>query len=222
MAEQGIYRKTDKGRDEIATRANKLGLRERTMLIMVDDKTSRAGLLAKNSHPTSEGILDDLLAGGYIEIVGGTVTAASAPPPSAPAPVQAAPAPAPVQAPAAPAPVQAAPAAAAAPGAAAPSAAPPSLPGAAAAGSSLDLDSAAPAAPPVEVSMQSASRYACRALVTLLGPGADDLTALIEKCKTVEELTARLEKCRDVVQGMSGRRKAEEFWAGASARLPKA
>nr|MBP8897404.1 hypothetical protein [Sulfuritalea sp.] len=81
---------------------------------------------------------------------------------------------------------------------------------------------AAPAAPPVEVSMQSASRYACRALVTLLGPGADDLTALIEKCKTVEELTARLEKCRDVVQGMSGRRKAEEFWAGASARLPKA
>ena len=193
MAEQGIYRKTDKGRDEIATRANKLGLRERTMLIMVDDKTSRAGLLAKNSHPTSEGILDDLLAGGYIEIVGGTVTAASAPPPSAPAPVQAAPAPAPVQAPAAPAPVQAAPAAA-----------------------------AAPTAPPVEVSMQSASRYACRALVTLLGPGADDLTALIEKCKTVEELTARLEKCRDVVQGMSGRRKAEEFWAGASARLPKA
>lgn len=175
MAEQGIYRKTDKGRDEIATRANKLGLRERTMLIMVDDKTSRAGLLAKNSHPTSEGILDDLLAGGYIEIVGGTVTAASAPPPSAPAPVQAAPAAA-----------------------------------------------AAPTAPPVEVSMQSASRYACRALVTLLGPGADDLTALIEKCKTVEELTARLEKCRDVVQGMSGRRKAEEFWAGASARLPKA
>jgi hypothetical protein len=28
------------------------------MLIMVDDKTTRAGLLAKNSHPTSEGILN--------------------------------------------------------------------------------------------------------------------------------------------------------------------
>jgi hypothetical protein len=193
MAEQGIYRKTDKGRDEIATRANKLGLRERTMLIMVDDKTTRAGLLVKNSHPTSEGILDDLLAGGYIEIVGGTVTAASAPPPSAPAPVQAAPASVQASAAPAPAPVQAAPAAA-----------------------------AAPTAPPVEVSMQSASRYACRALVTLLGPGADDLTALIEKCKTVEELAARFEKCRDVVQAMAGRRKAEEFWAGASARLPKA
>ena len=30
------------------------------------------------------------------------------------------------------------------------------------------------------------------------------------------------EKCRDVVQAMAGRRKSEEFWAGASARLPKA
>jgi hypothetical protein len=166
MADSGIYRKTEKGRDEIATRANKLGLRERTMLIMVDDKTTRAGLLAKNSHPTSEGILNDLLAGGYIE----TAPAAAAAPPAA----------------AEPAAIAAAPAAA------------------------------------VEVSMQSASRFACRTLVTLLGPGADDLTALIEKCKTVEELAARIEKCRDVVQAMAGRRKAEEFWAGASARLPKA
>jgi len=169
MANEDIYRKTEKGRSEIATRANKLGLRERTMLIMVDDKSTRAGLLTKNSHPTSEGILNSLLADGYIEIAPGTAAAAS--PSSAPAPA----------------------AAAAAPGAAA-----------------------------VEVSLQSASRYACRALVTILGPGADDLTALVEKCKGVEELTARLEKCRDVIQAMAGKRKAEEFWAAASARLPKA
>ena len=173
MSANGIYRKTEKGRTEIATRANKLGLRERTMLIMVDDKTSRSGLLAKNAHPTSEDILNNLLADGYIEIAPGT-EAAGAPPAAVP---------------------------------------PPAREAAAVA--------AVPAAPAVEVSMQSASRYACRALVTFLGPGADDLTALIEKCKSVEELTARLEKCRDVVQGMAGRRKAEEFWAGASARLPK-
>ena len=172
MSANGIYRKTEKGRTEIATRANKLGLRERTMLIMVDDKTSRSGLLAKNAHPTSEDILNNLLADGYIEIAPGT-EAADATPAAVPPPVSEAAA------------------------------------------------AAVPAAPAVEVSMQSASRYACRALVTLLGPGADDLTALIEKCKSVEELTARLEKCRDVVQGMAGRRKAEEFWAGASARLPK-
>lgn len=181
MADAGIYRKTEKGRTEIATRANKLGLRERTMLIMVDDKTTRAGLLAKNSHPTSEGILNDLLAGGYIETAPGTGAASAEPAPAA---------------------------------------------SAVAAVSSASTEPAAivaaPAAAPVEVSMQSASRYACRTLVTLLGPGADDLTALIEKCKTVEELAARFEKCRDVVQAMAGRRKSEEFWAGASARLPKA
>ena len=85
MASDGIYRKTEKGRTEIATRANRLGLRERTMLIMVDDKTSRAGLLAKNSHPTSEGILNNLLADGYIEFAGGSESAAA---PMAPAAAQ--------------------------------------------------------------------------------------------------------------------------------------
>lgn len=170
MADAGIFRKTEKGRTEIATRANKLGLRERTMLIMVDDKTTHAGLLAKNSHATSEGILDGLLADGYIEIASGTEAAGAAPPTAAE------------------------PAAFA----------------------------AAPAAAAVEVSMESASRYACRTLITLLGPGADDLTTLVEKCKGVEELSARLEKCRDVIQAMAGKRKAEEFWVGACARLPKA
>jgi hypothetical protein len=180
MTSQGIYRKTEKGRTEIATRANRLGLRERAMLIMVDDKTSRAGLLAKNSHPTSEGILNNLLADGYIEIAAGTDAAGAAP--AAPTPTMAA------------MPPVAEPAAIA----------------------------AAKAVAPVEVSLQSASRYACRTLITLLGPGADDLTTLVERCKGVEELTARLEKCRDVIQAMAGKRKAEEFWAGASARLPKA
>lgn len=172
MADGGIYRKTEKGRTEVATRANKLGLRERTMLIMVDDKTTRAGLLAKNAHPTSEGILNSLLSEGYIETVPGTGAVSPAP-----APIAAA---APVAVAAAPTVAQA----------------------------------------PVEVSLTSASRFACRALVTYLGPGADDLTTLIEKCKTVEELSARLEKCREVLQAMAGKKKADEFWAGASARLP--
>jgi hypothetical protein len=37
----------------------------------------------------------------------------------------------------------------------------------------------------VEVSLTSASRFACRALVTYLGPSADDLTAMVEKAKGV-------------------------------------
>ncbi|MDO8787357.1 MAG: hypothetical protein Q7J42_04715 [Sulfuritalea sp.] len=169
MAGAGIYRKTEKGRTEIATRVNRLGMRERTMLIMVDDKSTRRELLSKNSHPTSEGILNNLLADGYIEIDPGTAPAG---------PVEAA--------------VGAEPAPA----------------------------TAVPGQPPVEVSLTSASRFACRALLTYLGPGADDLTALIEKCKGQEELTDRLEKCRMAIQSLAGKKKADEFWAGVSARLP--
>jgi hypothetical protein len=168
MSGEHIYRKTEKGKTEIATRANKLGLRERTMLIMVDDKSTRRELLTKNSHPTSEGILNSLLADGYIEIVGGAAPAATAEVGAQTAPTQ----------------------------------------------------TAAPAAPPVEVSMPSAMRYACRALVTYLGPSADDLAALVEKAKSPGELRGTLEKCRDVIQAMAGRKKAEEFWAGATARMP--
>lgn len=168
MSGEHIYRKTEKGKTEIATRANKLGMRERTMLIMVDDKSTRRELLTKNSHPTSEGILNTLLADGYIEIVGGGAPAATAEVGAQTTPTEA----------------------------------------------------AAPAAPPVEVSMTSATRFACRALVTYLGPSADDLAALVEKAKSPGELRGTLEKCRDVIQAMAGRKKAEEFWAGATARLP--
>lgn len=171
MSGEHIYRKTEKGKTEIATRANKLGMRERTMLIMVDDKSTRRELLAKNTHPTSEGILNTLLAGGYIETVGGVAAAAAEV-------------------------------------------------GAQATATEAQAPAAPPAAPPVEVSMASATRFACHALVTYLGPSADDLAAMVEKAKSPAELGATLQKCREVIQAMAGRRKAEEFWAGASARLP--
>ena len=164
MAGAGIYRKTEKGRTEIATRANRLGLRERSMLILVDDKTTRAGLLAKNPHPTSEGILNNLIADGYIEIVGDDAAAPAETAGAAPA---------------------------------------------------------RPAEPGVEVSLASASRFACRTLVTYLGPTADELTALIERSKTPGDLSAVLQKCRQIIQTMAGRQKADDFWAGVSARLPQ-
>lgn len=182
MAGEGIYRKTEKGRTEIATRANKLGMRERTLLIMVDDKTSRAGLLSRSAHPASAEILDALLAQGFIEIDPATQPAG--------APVASA----------------------------EPPAAQPVPPVASAVSPTAE---AAPGQPQVEVSQASAMRYACRALVTLLGPSADDLTALVEKSRNVGELIDRLEKCRQAIQAMAGKRKAEEFWAGVNARLPK-
>ncbi|MDP1735638.1 MAG: hypothetical protein Q8L44_14865 [Sulfuritalea sp.] len=172
MADDGIYRKTEKGRTEIATRANKLGLRERTMLIMVDDKTTRSGLLARSAHPSTGDILDALLAQEFIEVDTGT------------------------------APVVTAAAAGAAPGS--------------------PVTSAAPAAPSVEVSLISASRFACHSLVDYLGPAADDLTALVEKSNGVAELTTTLEKCRQIISSLAGKSKGDAFWAGVSARLPKA
>lgn len=166
MAAEDVYRKTEKGRTEIATRANKLGMRERTLLIMVDDKTSRSGLLARGAHPSSGDILDALVAQGFIEIA----SAAGSPVPES------------------------------------------------AAGGGPSAVTVAP----VEVSLTSASRHACRALVSYLGPAADDLTALIEKSKGAAELGTTLEKCRQIIQSLAGKQKADEFWAGVSARLPRA
>lgn len=172
MADDGIYRKTDKGRTEITTRANKLGLRERTMLIMVDDKTTRGDLLTRNTHPGNGAILDALLAQGFIEIDPGALPAGAGQ--------------------------------------------------AAAASNEAGPISATDGAPPVEVSLASASQFACHALVTYLGPSADALTALVEKAADAAELASVLEKCREALQSLAGKRKADEFWAGVSARLPGA
>lgn len=170
MAEDGIFRKTEKGRTEITTRANKLGLRERAMLIMVDDKTTRSGLLARNTHPGAGAILDSLLAGGFIENGSGNISAGAER------------------------------VAAVAHGAGPAVAAAPAM--------------------PVEASLTSASRFACRALVTYLGPSADDLTVLVEKAANAAELATVLERCRQIIQDLAGKKKADEFWAGVSARLP--
>ena len=171
MADNGIYRKTEKGRTEIATRVNKLGLRERTMLIMVDDKTTRSGLMSRSSHPSTADILDALLAQGFIEVDSG----------------------------------------------AAPAGADPGL----AAAEAAPTAPAATAGNSVEVSLVSASRFACRTLMDCMGPAADDLTALIEKSKDAGELTNILEKSRQILQGMAGKQKAAAFWEGVNARLPK-
>jgi hypothetical protein len=62
-----IFRKTDKGVDEIATRANRLVPRLRTALILVDGtrNESELGQLIKQ-HPSET--LEELLTLGYIEV----------------------------------------------------------------------------------------------------------------------------------------------------------
>lgn len=87
---KAVYKKTQKGQEEMAHRAA-LGMRERTLLVMVDGKTTAAELLARAQHmPDPQGLLDKLIGGGFIEAE--AIVAASPPPP--PPPPAMAPAPA--------------------------------------------------------------------------------------------------------------------------------
>lgn len=65
-----VYRKTDKGQTEIATRAHRLVPRLRSALILVDGKRSEEEL-TKLILPPVDGVLATLLGDGFIEVVGG-------------------------------------------------------------------------------------------------------------------------------------------------------
>ncbi|MBE7460756.1 MAG: hypothetical protein HS112_09545 [Zoogloeaceae bacterium] len=81
-----VYKKTQKGQEEMAQRTV-LGMRERTLLVMVDGKTTAADLLARAKHmPDPQGLLAKLIDGGFIAA---EVAAAPAPAPGAAAPAQA-------------------------------------------------------------------------------------------------------------------------------------
>lgn len=83
-----IYRKTDKGRAEIGTRAHQLPLQLRSLLIMADGRRTVAQLAQLGPHAATG--LSKLAAEGYLEALierarGGTPTPASAEPaPAAP------------------------------------------------------------------------------------------------------------------------------------------
>lgn len=72
-----VYRKTEKGQAEIATRQNHLALKLRSALIMVDGKRTDEELMRMIAPPAEEA-LQSLLADGYIEVIG--VTAGRAAP----------------------------------------------------------------------------------------------------------------------------------------------
>ncbi len=84
-----VYRKSAKGQQEIETRANRLGPRLRTALILVDGRRSDADLRAL-IQLEADATLIGLLEGGYIEVVGSSpATPATAPAAPAGAPVAA-------------------------------------------------------------------------------------------------------------------------------------
>lgn len=63
-------------------------------------------------------------------------------------------------------------------------------------------------------------RFASRFLVEALGPAFDELGGRIEACRDPAKLMHLLEGVRDVIGSNAGRKKAEAFWAGVTARLP--
>lgn len=64
-----VFDKTDKGREEIATRANHLAARQRTLLLLVDGRRDTAELMAKVAGlGLDEKALVDLLDGGFIQV----------------------------------------------------------------------------------------------------------------------------------------------------------
>ncbi|MFZ5509160.1 MAG: hypothetical protein ACOZCP_03790 [Pseudomonadota bacterium] len=157
-----IYHKTPKGQEEMASRAYKLPARERSVLILVDGKSTARDIIAKAKHfGDAEQFFEALVRGGFIEPVAGTQPAPQAP-------------------------------------------------------------AATPAAASATVSRSLAETkdFACTYLVKALGPYADTMTGSIEACRERNELLAILEKYRDMLRDGVGKRKAEEFWNGAMARLP--
>lgn len=73
-----VYRKTEKGQAEIATRQNHLALKLRSALIMVDGKRTDEELMRMIAPPAEEA-LQALLAEGYIEVIGVTAARAARP-----------------------------------------------------------------------------------------------------------------------------------------------
>lgn len=70
-----VYRKTEKGQTEIATRAHKLVPRLRSALILVDGKRSDEEL-AKLIPAPADGVLASLQADGFIEALAAPASAA--------------------------------------------------------------------------------------------------------------------------------------------------
>lgn len=78
MTTPTTYKKTPKGEEEIATRANRLSARERSLLVMADGKT-QAVEIAKRAAALgdAESLLGTLLKGGFIAPVSEAVQPAT-------------------------------------------------------------------------------------------------------------------------------------------------
>ena len=193
-----IYRKTAKGHTEIETRVNRLPLRQRSVLIMVDGRTPDREL-RKLAGAAFDAMLKELLDAGYVEPVAtlearataGAVRAApvAGPPSSGFAPSRPPVASAPVVTPVA-----------------APGATPPAAPAAAPA-----QPEAAQGLSPSPAQLGMLRRDAVRHLTDQVGPLAESLAMKLESARSWAELRPLLVIGQQIIGNVRGRAAADAW-----------
>lgn len=87
-----------------------------------------------------------------------------------------------------------------------------------------DTVTVAPAAIPATLQFSpahaEAARFASHFIVEAMGPAYDELGGRVEACRDPEKLATLLEGVREVIESNAGKKKAEAFWAGVTARIP--
>jgi hypothetical protein len=79
---------------------------------------------------------------------------------------------------------------------------------------------ATPATPQFSTAHAEAVKFASHFIVEAMGPAYDELGGRVEACRDPTKLVSLLESVRDVIDSNAGKKKAEAFWAGVTARLP--
>jgi hypothetical protein len=150
-----IFHKTPKGDEEITRRSYGLAPRARSLLIMVNGKTTGEEL-RKRGEALGGGIdlFQILVEGSFIEPIASAVDT-----PASPAPAQ--------------------------------------------------FGSA----------HEEAVKFASHFIVEALGPAYDELGGRVEACRDPAKLLPLLEGVREVIEGNAGKKKAEAFWVGVTAKL---
>ena len=82
-----------------------------------------------------------------------------------------------------------------------------------------ETSAAAPAAPQFSSAHAETVKFASHFIVEAMGPAYDELGGRVESCRDPTKLVSLLESVRDVIESNAGKKKAEAFWAGVTARL---
>ena len=182
-----VLEKTEKGLDEIRTRANRLPQQRRNVLIFVDGRFSVSELMARFANfGDLEATLQSLLDDGYIAPSG---TASRSPAASLEQPGASVPRPVPV----------AAPVTATTAGTA----------GAGVKPVASNVNFAVPSEQLVEFRQEV--RALSRWLYDTIGPAADQATAKLEAAIDREAFSLALQSCIRMIEATAGRKKAEAF-----------